>query len=248
MPRRLVTTAEQIDSASIHSLISALVRRDGPGWTQWERLALAEVTLSLLFRSNVRISPPPKGTRKRHGTALVDYILEILNEFVADARVAAQDKAAAILSAKSWVQSGPQTLQQSYARFKDDPSSELFTRWAIARDWPYHVGRLGSLIDDPTFDEVSNLLQWSPQEKRSIRRQSKELRLIRLWSENCREHGEFPPQEIVETVILSPRSCVAGTIKIWQFCAAETTSGIRSETTSSNRSPSFLALTRLVIV
>jgi len=203
MPKGLVTPAEQIDSASIHSLISALVRRGGPSWTGWERLAPAEVTLSLLFRSNVRIPPLPKGPGSRHGTALVDHILEVLDEFVADAHVASKRKQDAIQSAKSWVQSAPQTLQQAYGRFKEDPSSDVFTRWAVARDWLYHVGRLGSLIDDPTFDEVAEVLQWSPQEKRSIRRQSKEPRLVRLWSEKCREHGELPPQEIVDGYLVS---------------------------------------------
>ena len=203
MPRRSVTRTEQIDSSSLHSLISALVRKEKRGWTQWERVAVAEVTLGLLYRSDVGIPPPPKGSGRRYGPTLLDYVFEILREYVTDAQPAARNKAEAIDSAKSWAKSHPRMLLKSYARFKEDPSSEVFTRWEISRDWLYHLGRLGSLIDEPTFDEVADVLKFSPQEQKSIRRQSKERRLVQLWSENCREKGEFPPQEIIDAYLLS---------------------------------------------
>ena len=83
---------ELIDSASLHSVISALARRDGPDWTEWEKRALSEVTLSLLFRANVRIPPPPKGSRQARETALVDHIFEILRDSVSDASVSPDHK------------------------------------------------------------------------------------------------------------------------------------------------------------
>lgn len=198
-----VAPFHQVDSASLHSLISALVRREPPVWTPWERLAVAEVTLSLLFRSHVYIPAPPKRRQYHAGVFLVDHILEILNEFVADVPYKPKLRSNALEHTKLWVDRDPENLRVAYRRFKDDPSAEVFTRWAISRDWVYHFRRFGTLVDDPTFDEVAKVLRWSSKERKVVRRMSKEQKLIELWSELCREKREFPPQEVLDGFLVS---------------------------------------------
>ncbi len=198
-----VAPFHQVDSASLHSLISALVRREPPDWTPWERLAVAEVTLSLLFRSHVYIPAPPRRSQYRSGAFLVDHIFEILSEFVVDVPIKAELRSGALEATKAWVDQDEERLRTAYTRFKDDPSAEVFTRWAISRDWVYHLRRFGTLVDGPTFEEVSKVLRWSSEEKKAVRRMSKEQKLVALWSERCLEKREFPPQEILDGYLVS---------------------------------------------
>lgn len=194
---------EQIDSASLHSLISALVCGRNRDWTNWERRAVAEVTLSLLFRANVTIPPPPKRVEKVYSTALVDHIFVILKDFISDARVSNQQRKEALSSTKSWVSKDPHKIREAFKLFKQDPSSEVFTRWAIERDWQYHVSRLGGLVDEPTIDEIATVLQWSAQEKKEVQRRSKEFELVKFWSNNYISSGELPPQDVVDGYLVS---------------------------------------------
>src|SRR5205085_2740367 len=65
--RPLSTTSSltpHVDSASIHSLISALLRRESD-WTHWETAATADVTLAILLNKKIIVPSPPKPGQSR---------------------------------------------------------------------------------------------------------------------------------------------------------------------------------------
>jgi hypothetical protein len=100
----------QIDSASMHAVVSGLVRKGEGDWTDWEARAIAEVTLSLLYRVNVSIPPPPRRQRTLKFAppiTPVDRILDILRDFVSNAAVSARDQKRALTATKDWINEDP---------------------------------------------------------------------------------------------------------------------------------------------
>lgn len=195
---QLTVATEQIDSASLHTVISGLIHQANDDCTEWERRSLAEVTLSLLLRANVGIPPPPGRGVPSHAPALVDNIYDILRDFVSDANVHPETKKQALVLTKSWIENNPARLRDAYGLLKGDPSYAPFIRWSIARNWPYHVSRLGTLVDKATFGELACVLGWSRQEQQAVRRFSRKLDSVEYWSRKYRETGEWPPQEVVD--------------------------------------------------
>jgi len=133
-----------------------------------------------------------------HAPALVDEIYHILRDFVSDANVRPEMRKQALVLTKSWTKNYPARIRDAYGLLKRDPSYEPFIRWAIARDWPYHVSRLGTLVDKATFDELASVLQWSRQEQQTVRRFSQRLDSVEYWSRKYRETGLWPPQEVID--------------------------------------------------
>jgi len=195
---QLTVAMEQIDSASLHAVISGLLHQANDDCTEWEKRSLAEVTLSLLLRANVGIAPPPGRGVPSHVPALVDEIYYILRDFVSDADVRPETRKQALVLTKSWIKNNPARIREAYGLLKGDPSYEPFIRWAIARDWPYHVSRLGTLVDKATFDELASVLQWSRQEQQAVRRFSRQFDSVEYWSRKYRETGLWPPQEVID--------------------------------------------------
>ena|SRR5437867_2453702 len=189
---------QQIDSMSLHTVISGLLRVKSAPPTNWERRSLAEVTLSLLYRAHVEISPPPKLSRSKPLTNLVDHVYDELKDFVSDAATDTRMSAAAKLAVNEWVSKDIQRVKRTYDSWLRDTSAEAWTRWAIERDWPYHVGRLGSLVDDAFFDSVAKVLGWSGPEKKRIKEEARNTRLVHHWSEECRLSGKLPPPDFLQ--------------------------------------------------
>jgi hypothetical protein len=195
--------SENIDSASLHSLVSGLLRRGDSDWTLWERRSIAEVTLGLLFRINITIPAPPKSGNISLGKDLVESIQTALPEFVSEPKISSSLKKKALLMTQSWIKNNSKSLLRSFTLMKNDPSCDHFARWAIERDWPYHVARLGSLVDEPIFPHLAKTLGLSIKEEKTLLIESSNINLIRLMSERYAATGHLPPQEMIDAYLLS---------------------------------------------
>ncbi len=187
-----------VDSSTVHSTISALTRRDGLPWTGWERTALSELTIGLLYRTDVRIPKPPNGGGHTGGENLSDVIFNTLSDSISEQSFTPTIGSRALVSTKQWVNSDLDRIREAYKQFKLDPSSEVWTRWAVERDWPYHVLRLNSLVDESTISEVAAVLNWSEEEQADVRVMGGNLELVRWWSRRLRDDGELPPQQYID--------------------------------------------------
>lgn len=191
-----------IDSASVHDAISGLSRRGALDWSDWEKRALYEVTLSLLFRPRVHIPPPPR--RGPSGvTGLVDPVMEILRDFISEPSVTLQKKKAALQATKLWVERHADEIRSTFERSRSDPSLDPFVRWHVEWEWPYHVGRLGGLVDPQMEHEVRTILGWSQNDQKNVRSWGSDLRVVELWSGRFKATGQLPPQVLVDGWLVS---------------------------------------------
>jgi hypothetical protein len=129
-------SVQQIDTASLHSLVSGLARRSDPDWTRWEQHAIAEITLGLLYRPTLIIPPPPRGADPSAVGDSVDHIYRILKGFVRKAPVAAARRGNALKVTKEWVRDDPGRAGAAYKALEKDASFDLFAREEIERYWP----------------------------------------------------------------------------------------------------------------
>jgi hypothetical protein len=192
----------QIDSASLHSVVSGLQRGRTGQISEWERTSLAEVSLSLLFKQNINIPAPPKiGHNLLHSD--VDNITEILHESVQDIASKPKDKKWHIEQFKNWINKNSGLINQRFNLLQNDPSYEDFIRWSIEKAWPYHVTRLGSLIDHVVFNDIASILDWPKKESIKIKKHCEDVDHIRLLSKSFKRDNILPPQEFIAGYMLS---------------------------------------------
>jgi hypothetical protein len=129
--------------------------------------------------------------------------MEILGDFISEPSVSPHAKKAARVATKRWATEFGDEIRARFEKSKKDPSLDPFVRWHVEFEWPYHIGRLGSLVDPQFENEVRSVLEWSKRDLKDVRSWGSDLKVVKLWSEGYKRSGELPPQVLVDGYLVS---------------------------------------------
>lgn len=193
-----------IDSASIHAVVSAIARGRITNSTDWEMYAIQEMTLGIIMRKRFMITPPPDLGQQKV-SSLTDHIYDKLNICISKNIPDATKKRKALGLTKKYVSEHKQEIRTCLSNLmQDETNFQPFIDWAISEDWPYHVARLGGLIDNSFSTQVAGILDLSKADYKELKTLCSNFNVVKRWSDTFREKNKYPQEDgVIEGYIYS---------------------------------------------
>lgn len=178
-------TKAYIDSASIHSALSALLI--GPkrlAESPWERQGLLETTY-LLMHANVHIIP---GLGQYLGpSGPYEYVLE---KFPQLEELPPPDHRKAAGLTKNWAARNPGVIREALDALTADPVKRVYCNNAIECFWPHHVQMYGALFNREFISQSASVLGCSQGELQRICDLTADAKRVEGWIRDGRRGDE----------------------------------------------------------